>query len=441
MSQTLITFAVTLLLIILAVVPYFRHLRKKEEKARKKFQELKISGLDEAATVHPHIDVTNCIGCGGCVKACPEGDVLAIIEGKATLIHGAKCVGHGLCAEACPVGAIELLMARPGRSADLPALDQNYQTNVEGVFIVGELGGIGLIKNAVAQGKTAVEYIKTKPRNGAADFDMAIVGAGPAGLAAGLTAKANGMRYVILEQSDIGGSILHYPRAKVVMTSPVELPIWGKLKLTDVKKEALLDVWQKIIAKAGLDIRTNEKVLEVRRADEYFEVTTASTRLTATYVVLALGRRGTPRKLGVPGEELSKVMYRLIDTSTYRDSNILIVGGGDSAVEAAAGLALQKNNTITLSYRREAFTGIKERNLQHIRGLIAKKKVRAVFNSEVTEITDKTAVLQSPQGRLEIPNDFVFIFAGGELPFELLKKIGVGTRMQELDEPAVRAAS
>ncbi len=436
MSQGLITFVVTAILIILAVVPYLRRLKKKEAKAKRKFQELKISGLSEAATVHPHIDVNHCIGCGGCVKACPEGDVLAIIEGKATLIHGAKCVGHGLCADACPVGAIQLLMAKPGRSADLPALDVHYQTNIEGVFIVGELGGIGLIKNAVTQGKSAVEHIITKPRELTAEFDLAIVGAGPAGLAAGLTAKANNLNYVILEQSDIGGSILHYPRAKIVMTSPVELPIWGKLKLTDAKKETLLEVWQAIIDKAALDIRTNEKVLDVQKSDTGFVVRTSSTELTAANVILALGRRGTPKKLGVPGEELSKVMYRLIDTSTYQGTHVLIVGGGDSAVEAAAGLALQKNNTVTLSYRREAFTRLKERNLRHVEELKTKNRVHVIFNSEVKEIRDRSAVLTTPAGEIEMPNDFVFIFAGGEMPFELLRKIGVRTQMQEI-EPAI----
>ncbi len=439
MNQSLITVVVTALLIFLAAFPYFRRLKKKEEKAKKKFQEMKISGLHEAVTVHPHIDVTTCIGCGGCVRACPEGDVLAVIEGKATLIHGAKCVGHGLCAEACPVGAIELLMAKPGRSADLPALDEHYETNVKGVFIIGELGGIGLIKNAVSQGKAAISYIAENPKTGVADFDVAIVGAGPAGLAAGLSAKASGLSHVILEQSDIGGSILHYPRAKVVMTSPVELPLWGKLKLTDVKKEVLLEAWQNIIAKAKLDIRTNEKVLDVQKTDDVFTLTTSASTLTARFVLLALGRRGTPKKLGVPGEDLSKVMYRLIDTSNYQHANVLVVGGGDSAVEAAVGLSLQKSNNVTLSYRRGEFTRLKERNLGNIKNIMSGRKVRVVFNSEVKEIREMSVVVSSPDGDVELPNDYVFIFAGGELPFELLKRIGIRTQMQEIADGPVSA--
>lgn len=441
MNETTITTLIIILLVTLTVIPYVRHLKTKEAKAKKKFQELKISGLHEAATVHPHIDVDYCIGCGGCVTACPEEGVLGLIEGKATLIHGAKCVGHGLCAEACPVGAIHLLMAKPGRSGDIPKLDENYETNVKGVFIVGELGGIGLIKNAISQGKAAVEYIASTSSEHQAEYDIAIVGAGPGGIAAGLTAVEKNLKYIILEQSDIGGTILHYPRAKVVMTSPVELPIWGRLKLTDVKKEVLLETWQKIIEKANLDVRTNEKVTDIQKIDGFFSITSSTIQTTAHNVILALGRRGTPRKLGVPGEELSKVMYRLIDTSTYNNNHILVVGGGDSAIEAAVGLSIQKNNTVTLSYRKNEFSRIKERNKGHIEDAAKKKKVNVVFDSEVKEIRENEVVLTRPNGYLEIPNEFVFIFAGGEMPFELLKKIGVSSQLQEIEEKATTAAA
>ena len=176
MNETTITALIIIFLVAVTVVPYVRSLKTKDERAKKKFQELKISGLHEAATVHPHIDVNYCIGCGGCVTACPEGDVLGLIEGKAMLIHGAKCVGHGLCADACPVGAIHLLMAKPGRSGEIPKLDDNYETSIKGVFIVGELGGIGLIKDAVSQGKAAVENIASTMTGHKAEYDIAVVG-------------------------------------------------------------------------------------------------------------------------------------------------------------------------------------------------------------------------------------------------------------------------
>lgn len=433
MPESLITLFVTILLFLATVVPYFRYVRRKEEKAKKKLAQMRIAGLVEASTIHPHIDALACIGCGACVRACPEGDVLAVIGGKAEVIHGAKCIGHGLCAEACPVGGITLLMAKPGRSANLPILTENYETNVPGVFIVGELGGIGLIKNAISQGIRASECIAGRKDANAAEYDIAVVGAGPAGMAAGLMAKKLGLKYLLLEQGDIGGTILQYPRAKVVMTAPVDLPLWGEFNMKGATKEELLEVWEKIIGRAQLDIHANEKVLGVAKDDGYFKVSTAKQSYQAGTVVLALGRRGTPRKLGVPGEGLSKVMYRLIDTQTYQDCDVLVVGGGDSAVEAAVGLASQSTNRVTLSYRKNEFMRIKERNREHLNEYVGRKKVTVVFNSEVREILDDSVILQTPDKPEKIKNNYVFIFAGGEMPYDFLKSIGISFHNQVID--------
>jgi thioredoxin reductase (NADPH) len=353
-----------------------------------------------------------------------------VIGGKATLVHGAKCVGHGLCAEECPVGAITMLMAAPGRSADLPVLTETYETTQKNIFIAGELGGMGLIKNAITQGKKVVEHIASTLAGKKLRFPVAVIGAGPAGLAAALTAKKNNLDYLLLDQGDVGGTILQYPRRKIVMTSPVEIPLWGKLKFTEASKETLREAWAAIIKKTGLQVHSNEKVLDIERVNELFRITSSKGAYEASHIVLALGRRGTPRKLGVPGEAQSKVMYRLIDTESYQDCDILVVGGGDSAIEAAVGLCLQGTNRVTLSYRKGEFSRIKDRNAKHLDEQMRKKSLTVILNSNVKEILEKEVVLETAEGDKSIPNQYVFIFVGGEMPFDFLKKIGIEFQQQ-----------
>jgi len=439
MSDTGLTLLLSILLIAAAVIPYLARVRRRERDARRRLEELTITGRQAATSMHPHIDALACIGCGSCVGACPEGDVLGLINGKATLVHGAKCIGHGLCAEACPVGAISLVMAPPGRSANLPVISQDYETTIPNLFIAGELGGIGLIKNAVLQGRHAVETIAARrgPRDGA--LDVVIVGAGPAGLAAGLTAMKEGLRYCILEQDELGGTVLQYPRRKLVLTSPVELPIWGRLKFTEISKEDLLGVWQRIVQETGLTVRTKEKMLDIRRSETGFRVVSSRAEYVARHVVLALGRRGTPRKLEVPGETLPKVMYRLLDAEGYKNLNLLVVGGGDSAVEAAIALGLQKSNRVTLSYRQKEFGRVKQRNLDHLAEQVRKKKVQLALGTTVREILPDAVILSTGNGSHRLPNDYCFISIGGETPFNQLQSLGIAFHRQTLDDQAAAA--
>jgi putative YpdA family bacillithiol system oxidoreductase len=429
--NTLWTLAIAALLGSMTVLPRFLKYRASERKAKLKLIRTAGTEMNVALTMHPQIKIEECIGCGSCVRACPEGDVLGIIGGKATLIHGAKCVGHALCAEECPVGAITMALAAPGRSANLPILDEYLQTNLPGLYIAGELGGMGLIRNAIGQGIRTVQHLSAQLpsyRNG--HLDVLIVGAGPAGLAAALTAKSQGLKFAVLEQGDIGGTILQYPRRKIVMTAPVELPLYGKIKLNETSKESLLGLWEKIISKTQLAIRTNEKVLEIQKNDTGYLITSPSAAYEAYKVVLAIGRRGTPRKLGVPGENLSKVCYRLIEAESYQNCDLLVVGGGDSAIEAAVALASQSGNRVTLSYRKSEFSRIKDRNEKHIQEYSKQRKVNVVFDSEVKEISEDHVLLNTSNGTKEIANQYVFVFAGGEMPYDFLRKTGIAFHAQ-----------
>lgn len=430
MSDNQLTFLIAFALISIAFLPYWIRFKRAERKAREKFRKTAGTDLNVAIVLHPQIDFIRCIGCASCVRACPEGDVLGIIQGKATLIHAAKCIGHALCEEACPVGAIVMAPAKPGRGAEMPALNENFETNVRGVHIVGELGGMGLIKNAVSQGIQVIEAIckEQSPSNGT--NDVVIVGAGPAGLAAALNASKRNLKFVLLEQGDVGGTILQYPRRKIVMTSPLDLPIYGKVKLNETSKEALLDLWNQVIEKTGLVIHTNEKVEDVRAEQNSLKVTTSKNQYDTRHVVLALGRRGTPRKLGIPGEQLSKVSYRLMEAESYTNCRILVVGGGDSAVEAAIGLASQKGNRVAISYRQSEFLRIKDRNAKHLQEY--RNKIEIIFNSNVKEITDANVTIETSDGLRTLDNDYVFIFAGGELPYEFLKKIGIALHSERV---------
>ncbi|MFQ6606764.1 MAG: NAD(P)-binding domain-containing protein [Fidelibacterota bacterium] len=424
--ETLITFAIGLTIILLFLVPYILSMKRKEQRTRARLKETTEKGQAKPLLQHPIINQSACIGCGICVDSCPEGDVLGVINGKATIVNGSHCVGHGLCAENCPVGAIEIGLGDISEREDIPRLAEHFESNIPGVYIIGELSGLALIRNAIGHGVRAVNHIhevmeKPHPH----EFDIVIVGAGPSGLSAALRAKELDLKYLVVDQDLPGGTILQYPRKKLTLVQPVEIPLYGTLDKEEYTKEELLDIWETIIKTQQLFLKTKHKLMGVRSLDGGFEVQCNKGTFSAKKVILALGRRGTPRKLGVPGEDLSKVMYKLMDAESYQDQKILVVGGGDSAIEASIGLASQPGNQVTISYRKPNFFRLKARNEQNIQRFIEEKKLQVLFSSNVKEITPEVVRLEQEGQAVQIENDYVFIFAGGELPFPLLNSIGI----------------
>ncbi len=408
---------------------YLRRHFRMENHSRAVHFEAKEAGLLEPASIHPVIDPVRCLGCGACVRACPEypqHTVLGLIDNKAHLVAPTECIGHSACKSACPVDAITLVFGTETRGIDLPVLNPNFETNVPGVFIAGELGGMGLIRNALTQGVQAMQAIAKKGNRAPGKrLDVLIVGAGPAGMGAALTAKSLNLNYRCIEQESLGGCVYKYPRGKLVMTAPVELPLVGKFHFRQTSKEALLGVWTEIMKQQELLIQCNERIEAVEKEGDGFIVRTTKDVYQASNVLLAIGRRGTPRKLAVPGEELPKVVYRLIDPDQYIGQEVLVVGGGDSALEAAASIAEVSGTQVTLSYRGDAFGRAKPKNRQRVAAAADRGNLRLLLSSNVSHIHDDLVILEQGGKKVEIRNKAVIVSAGGVLPNEFLNKVGI----------------
>ena len=403
---------------------YLRRRRRLEEGALATLRQAEESGLTEPLSLHPVVDPNICMGSGACTRACPE-EVLGIVNGKAHLVNPTVCIGHGACAAACPVEAIKLVFGTERRGVDIPCVTPTFETNVPGIFIAGELGGMGLIRKAAEQGQQAMASI-SRHRAEDGELDVVIVGAGPAGLSASLAAMERKLRFVTLEQEDsLGGTVYHYPRNKIVMTQPVSLPLVGKIKMGEISKESLLEFWQSIVQRTDLRISFGERVEKITAVERGFVVKTVRQEFRCRSVLLAIGRRGTPRKLGVPGEELPKVVYRLVDPEQYRARHVLVVGGGDSAIEAAVAVAAEPDTKVTLSYRGEAFGRVKVKNRERMAEAERAGNLSVLLRSSVTAIDDRQVELDQDGNNLTLENDAVVVCAGGILPTPMLKEIGI----------------
>ncbi len=425
--ENIIAYTLILLVVFLVLFTYLSKYKNRTKVTNYKIEKAKQLGFYEPVSLHPVIDLETCIGSGACIAACPEKDILGMVSGQARTINASRCVGHGACFHACPMQAITLNIGTEKRGVELPHVSPEFETSVPGIFIAGELGGMGLIKNAVEQGKQAVEYISRKIKsNHKAEYDVTIIGAGPAGIAATLTAVKNGLKYLTLEQNSLGGTVFSFPRAKVIMTSAMDLPLYGKVKLNETSKTELLSLWLKAIGKNNIKINEQEKVVNIEKIGDIFQIETSQKVYTTKTVVLSIGRRGSPRKLGVPGENKEKVAYRLLEPELIHNKKVIVVGGGDSAIENALLLA-DEDNEVILSYRNNSFSRLKPKNLERIQRAVKDKSVKVLLSSNVKEIKDDSVIIsvEGKENFLTVPNDLVYIFAGGELPTSFLEKIGI----------------
>jgi len=405
-------------------------------------------GTDEAQLQYPLIDLSRCLGCATCVAVCPEGDVLDIVHGQAVVVNGSRCEGVSACERECPAGAITVTLANVETRADVPVLTSKLEAQGSpGLFLAGEVTAHALIARAVEHGTRVAAEVAKRVKEGVTQpdaLDLVIVGAGPAGLACALEAKRNGLRFLVADQAARpGGTVAKYPRRKLVMSRPLELPLYGRSRETTYTKEELCSLWQRIVFEQGLDFRGGQVFRGLQRhGDGCFTIETSIESFRARHVCLAIGRRGVPRMLGVPGEGLPKVNYSLIDAGSFTNRRVLVVGGGNSAIETALGLAEQPGNVVALSCRRPRFFRLEERNRERLEAATRAGRIDVYFNSRVRDIRNDEVELQVVDGEkvrsVVLPNEEVFVQAGGVPSFELLQDSGVSfdpTQRPRVDPP------
>jgi thioredoxin reductase len=400
------------------------------------------------------------------VDACPH-DVLAIVGGVATPVARDQCMEDTSCQVECPVNPKACIVVNTTKKIPprkVPNRDARFMTDVSGCYIVGDVSGTPLIKNATNEGSDCVKFIHDELRNGAppepkAEVELVIVGVGPAGLSAAITAQRLGLSYAAIEQDKVLATIEAYPANKYVYFKPETMEPRGGIRPegAGMQREDILNDWARSMRQSGVRVSEQESCKSIKRAEDgdYFVVQTERgvEKERATYrarrVILALGLRGTPMKLKVPGEELKvtrdgraedKVKYKLTEPGAYKRRRVIVVGAGNSAIEAAVDLVATRQgdrikfrpdseiNDVTLVIRSDMKNDLKFGNKQQVYDCIDEGKIKVFFGTSIKEIRDEEVVLQDERTKevlATVPNDFIFAMIGGDRPTKFLESIGI----------------
>src|SRR5687768_3635787 len=442
--------------------------KAEEDDGRIKLTKEQLEQYDPEGPSYPHpvVITERCIGCHACVDACPH-DVLAIVGGVATPVARDQCMEDTACQVECPVNPKACIVVNTTKRIPprkVPNRDARFMTDVPGCYIIGDVSGTPLIKNATNEGADCVKFIHEELRGGAppeprAEVEVVIVGVGPAGLSAAITAQRLGLAYAAVEQDKVLATIEAYPANKYVFFKPETMEPRGGVRPAGAgaQREAILEEWTRALAETGVRVNEQESCKSVKRADDgdYFVVKTergaekSPQVYRARRVVLALGNRGTPMKLRVPGEEMKvtrdgrtedKVKYKLADPEAYKRRRVVVVGAGNLAVEAAVDLVATRQgdritfrpdseiNEVTLVIRSDMKNDLKFGNKLQVYDCIDEGKIKVFFGTSIKEIRDGEVVLmnaRTEEVKATVPNDYIFAMIGGDRPTKFLEAIGI----------------